>query len=404
MGKPLSERFIQQSVAERINKDYYRRRTAYVSTEAYTKLKRADVLLAFMRAPKRPYVVVVEAKSRTTIRQLRLSKHGEKGAGWLLRLLLIVLLTTYLGYRGLQEGWNPTVLLLALVGSNGLLYYLVMRIQLRLLRSVPAIRQLGQYPANESWLAVGKHTLRDPKDLANLRKHCRKNGVGLILVDSRGHLAYREIPRPRHTFNDYLSRYGRRSEILATIDHQPTYGPTPPEKRQNRRRLFYVLIILLVTAGLVMLVYGEEPVEVEEMSEVPALPTPDGVDIGGGSADFEPVQDAAVDAPAPADPVPADCPDIDPNQPTYVVVDGTFTDEDAEVRVTRLRAAGIRGHELISAACLEERAASPTVITTGERYASPQIAREAADRYRELLLSLRVPLDTVEVLLMTRRK
>ncbi|WP_116105914.1 hypothetical protein [Lewinella sp. IMCC34191] len=397
MGKPLSERFIQQSVAERLNKDYYRRRTAYVSTEAYTKLKRADVLLAFMRAPKRPYVVVVEAKSRTTIRQLRLSKHGEKGAGRLLSVVLLAFVSAYLGHRGLEEGWAMPVLVLALIGSNLALYFIVMRVQLRFLRSVPAIRQLGQYPANESWLAVGKNTLRDPIELSTLRKHCRKNGVGLILVDARGRLFYREIPRPRHIFNDYLSRYGRRSEILATIDHQPTYGPTPPEKRQNRRRLFSVLVILLVVAGLVMLVYGEDPIKETSEGSIPALPTPEGVDIGGGPVDFEALADTTGDATPTANPTPPRCPELKPNEVAYVVVDGLYADADASVRMTRLRAAGIRGHEMIAATCLDRDARAPAAVTTGKRYAGPQDAREAARRYRALLASLRVPVDTVEV-------
>ena len=191
MGKPLSERFIQQAVAERLNKDYYRRRTAYVSTEAYTQLKRADVLLAFMRAPKRPYVVVVEAKSRNTIRQLRLNKHTGEWAGRLFYLLPLIGLSAYLGYWGYSYQWGGMLWGFVLVAANLLAIMVLNILHQKLLRSIPAIRQLGRYPANESWVAVGEDTFVQAGNLSVLRKHCRKNGVGLILVNDRGNLSFR---------------------------------------------------------------------------------------------------------------------------------------------------------------------------------------------------------------------
>ncbi|PPK88205.1 hypothetical protein CLV84_1170 [Neolewinella xylanilytica] len=395
MGKPLTERFIQQSVAEKLNKEYYRRRTAYVSTEAYTNLKRADVLLAFMRAPKRPYVVVVEAKSRSTIRQLRLRKPQGGGAGRLLRLLVTVTLAAGIAYAGYRRQLDGPYLLALFAGAGALLFWAIGRVSVRLLRAVPAIRQLAQYPANESWLAMGKQTFPDAGSLTVLRKQCRKNGVGLILVDDRGRLTFPEIPRPRHTFNDYLSRYGRRSEILATIDHHPNYGPTPPERRQNRRRLLYFLVLLVITAGLILLVYEGEPGKTTEPAPPPAASTPEGVDIDGETADFDRVSDRDPVAPAPA--ALDICPPVHPNRPTFVVVDGEFTPDEVQVRLTQLLAAGLRGHDVLPAACLERGDPEASVITTGEDFASPELADAAALRYRSLLESLGVPVENSEV-------
>ena len=137
----MAERFIQQAVARELNRRYYRRRPAYVSTEVYTELRRADVLLAFMRAPGRPYVVVVEAKSRNTIRQLNLHR-GERGGPWRwLPWLLVVAALVYYATGG------DTRICLAAATGGGLLRALLHRS----VSGVPALRQLARCPANESW-------------------------------------------------------------------------------------------------------------------------------------------------------------------------------------------------------------------------------------------------------------
>ena len=384
MGKQMSERTIQHAVAEQLNKKYYRRRTAYVSTEAYTKLKRADVILAFMRAPNRPYVVVVEAKSRSTVRQLRLrSQRNGSGLRWL-RVAPAVVFSAVLGYTAYRHIWDP-IFLLALLGAGNVLLLLVFdALSLRLLKSIPAIEQLGRYPANESWIAVGTDTFLQSKNLNVLRKHCRKNGVGLIQVDPQGRLTFSEIPRPRHTFNDYLSHYGRRSEILATIAHQPKYGPTPPERRQNRRRLASIALLLGITSLLIYLSYGLEapPPPAEDRPEPVEYATPEDVEIDQGPLDLPSLSDTSPRSPAPPAP---DCPPAEPNQPVYYVVDAFLSAEEAEVRLTQLRAAGFRGHDRIPAACFLEGGSTAWAITTGERYLNPAAARRARDSYAELL-------------------
>ena len=384
MGKHLSERAIQQAVAEQLNKKYYRRRTAYVSTEAYTKLKRADVILAFMRAPNRPYVVVVEAKSRTTVRQLRLRSQQSGRGWWLLRVGPPVVFSALLGVLAYRYAWEPILFLFLLAGGNAALVLLLNALSLRLLRSIPAIEQLGRYPANESWIAVGTDTFLHAKNLAVLRKHCRKNGVGLIQVDPRGGLTFPEIPRPRHTFNDYLSRYGRRSEMLATIAHQPQYGPTPPERRQNRRRMAGIVALVGITFLLIYWGYradepgpsAQEPVAREEYA------TPEEITLEPG-----PVELPTATAPDPRSPAPPapDCPPAERNQPVFYVVDAYLSPEEAEVRLAQLRAAGFRGHERIPAACFADGDTTGWAITTGERFLNPDAALQARDRYAALL-------------------
>ena len=397
MADSLPERFIQDAVAERLNDRYYRRRPAYVNTEVYTRLKRADVLLAFMRAPGRPYVVVVEAKSRTTIHQLKL-RHNARKASWtgrLLALLLIVGLSVFVGYEWYFNAWNTLLLLAVFLLGSAAITALIKQLGLSFTRSISAIRQLGQYPANESWIAVGSDTFVRAAEAATLRQQCRKNGVGLIVVDPRGKLSLKVIPRPRHTFNDYLSRYGKRKDILATIDNNPDYGPTRAERRQNRRRFLNVAVLLALVGALVLLGYEESygPVVPDPFND-PRYASPRSLRIPSSAenetGDFSPA------APPPVPP--PDCPAVPLNEQRYVVIDAILPREAANQRLSTLRAAGLRGHDLLPAACLVGTGASDKlVVYTGKLYPGAERAEATAAAYRDLLERALVPRVQAEV-------
>ena len=387
MGSPLRERFIQDAVAERLNRQYYRRRSAYVNTEVYTRLKRADVLLAFMRAPGRPYVVVVEAKSRSTIHQLKLRTDARKArwTGRLISLLLIVGLLLFVGYEWYFNAWNTLLLLGLFVVGSVAITALITRLQLRFSQRIGAIEQLGRYPANESWIAVGSDTFVQPEQERELHRQCRKSGVGLIVVNAAGKLALRQKPRPRHAFNDYLSRYGKRKDILAHIERDPEYGATPPERRQNRRRFLHIALLLTLTGLLVLLGYERTygPVVPDPFAD-PRYRSPEVV-IGGPSGSSR----GEVFGPnmAPAVPHP-DC--MTELEERFIVVDALLPREAANRRLSVLRAAGLRGHELIRAGCIGE-AGGLLAVYTGQGYPNLARAEETARAYRELLTELGVP-------------
>ena len=401
MAAALSERFIQDAVARRLNDDHYRRRSAYVSTEVYTRLKRADVLLAFRRARKRPYVVVVEAKSRNTIHQLKLKPDAARAAwaGRILSMLLILGLMTILGYQWYFHALNTLLLLLLFSLGSVLATYSVTALRLRLTRSIPAIRQLAQYPANESWIAVGEDTFVSPADLRTLRRQCRKQGVGLIVVDARGRLSLHLLPRPRHVFNDYLNRYGKRDDIIEEIDRRPKYGPTPAERRLNRRRFLTIFLMLAFVGSLILLVYDDRhgAVVPDPFADLRARSpaSPGIVDSEGNQTDPAPF---GTD-PAPAAP-PADCPEVGLNETVYLVVDGVLEPTEARQRVRRLAAAGIRGHELLDAACLSEATGTNLLaVYTGTRYYSPEAAGAAATNYEALLNRLGIRSEAVRTMM-----
>ncbi len=380
--KPLPERFVQDAVAERLNEQYYRRKPVFESTEVYTRLKRADVLLAFMRARGRPYVVVVEAKSRTTIHQLKLKQDAGR-VRWLgrfLSLVVIVGLSAALGYQWYFNALNTLLLLLLfMVGAAGI-SALAGRLQLRFLGSVSAIDQLGRYPANESWIAVGEDTFARPADYQTLRDQCRKAGVGLIVVTEKGRLRLREYPRPRHTFNDYLSRYGKRKEILAKIDRNPRYGPTPPERRKTRRQLFRAALLLAGVGLLGTLGYEEnygpvvpDPFTESIFDELPA----------SAPADLPTDPFGEEDTPT------GDCSVLTVTQRSFLVADAILNADEARLRSARLSAAGISGHALVAADCLNSwPEAGRYLVWTGTLYPNRPLAAAAARRYRELLARL----------------
>ena len=396
MGSPLRERFIQDAVAERLNRQYYRRRSAYVNTEVYTRLKRADVLLAFMRAPGRPYVVVVEAKSRSTIHQLKLRTNARRArwTGHLISLLLIVGLLLFVSYEWYFNAWNTLLLLGLFVVGSVAITALITRLQLRFTQRIGAIEQLGRYPANESWIAVGHDTFVQPEQERELHRQCRKSGVGLIVVNAAGKLALRQKPRPRHAFNDYLSRYGKRADILAHIERDPEYGATPPERQQNRRRFLHIALLLTLTGLLVLLGYERTYGTVVPDPFADARYRSPEVVIGGPSGtsggDAFGRDSGPNSPPGPLSPMtqPPDCAlELDGR---FIVIDALLPREEANLRLSVLRAAGLRGHELLRAGCIGE-AAGLLAVYTGRGYPNLARAEETASAYRELLTNLGVP-------------
>ncbi|MTB49348.1 hypothetical protein [Lewinella sp. W8] len=370
--KPHTERFIQDAVADQLNKRYYRRKPAYVSTEVYTRLKRADVMISFMRARKRPYVVVVEAKSRTTIHQLKLQEKDSRVRfiAQLTTLGLIVGLSAILGYQWYFNALNTLLLIGVFVVGSLLIGTVIRWLELSIASSISAIEQLSRYPANEHWIAVGENTFVRPAEYQALKKQCRKNGVGLIVVNQRGKIQLRVIPKPRHTFNDYLGKYGKRKDILATIDRNPDYGPTPPERAKKRRQLLNATLLLSVVGLLSTIAYEE--------NYGPVVPDP-----------FEPGWEVEAEVVAPAteapisQPEPVGCTDFLVSERSFVVVDALLREDKARARIAELAAAGLTGQRMVPTECLNSwPAPGRFAVVTSILFPHRPEAKAAAERYR----------------------
>ena len=417
--KTLTERFIQNTVAERLNKEYYRREPAYVNTEVYTRLKRADVFIAFMRARKRPYVIVVEAKSRTTIHQLKLKEEPRRirWAGRAVAIALIVGLSATLGYQWYFNAMNTLLLLAVFVLGSSLISSLIRRLELSSLGSISAIEQLGRYPANEKWIAVGEDTFARPAEYEVLKRQCRKNGLGLLLVTEKGKMRRILIPEPRHAFNDYLSDYGKRKSILAQIDKRPDYGPTPPERAKQRRQILNAAVLLAVVGLLALLGYEDQvrpivpdpfadsyptgvptnapgdrvPVKGEDLRQrkdtkvsspgqegVASDDISDDVASGGAAAGAGEVERQGVTG--------ADCSSLVINRRSFIVVDAILKPKKAKARLAELSAAGIPGMKRIATNCLNSwPAPGRETLYTGIIYPNRPAAAAAARAYNKML-------------------
>ena len=394
---PLKERFIQNAVAERLNKEYYRRDPAHVATEEYTRLKRADVFIAFMRTKISPYVVVVEAKSRTTIHQLKLKDNRNKvlWTGRVIALALIVGLSAALGYQWYFNALNTLLLIgLFLLGTT-VISALISKLEFSFLQSISAIKQLGNYPANESWIAVGDDTFVRPREYRILKTQCKKNGVGLIVVNQKGRLSLKVYPKPRQVFNDYLGSYGKKKQILATIEKNPDTGPTPAERAQRRRQLFNAAAMVGITVLLCTLAYEENygPVVPDPFQSTlldasfdDSVGASAGAEVGDDPMDL-PTDPFALDGIA-AD----DCSNISVERRSFIVADAVLPLAEGQRRLAELDAIGVTGIKMIAADCLNSWPASGRyVLYTGELYPNRPAAKRAARAYRELLDGMQRP-------------
>jgi hypothetical protein len=438
--KTLTERFIQNTGAERLNKEYYRRKPAYVNTEVYTQLKRADVFIAFMRARKRPYVIVVEAKSRTTIHQLKLKEEPQRirWAGRGVAIALIVGLSAALGYQWYFNAMNTLLLLAVFVLGSSLISSVIRRLELSSLGSISAIEQLSRYPANEKWIAVGEDTFARPAEYEVLKRQCRKNGLGLLVVTPKGKMRRILIPEPRHAFNNYLSDYGKRKPILAHINRRPDYGPTPPERAKQRRQVLNGAVLLAVVGLLALLTYEDrvrpivpDPFADSYPVETPMPPPGERVPVKG--EDLRQRHDAGIypkkkEAPTSASEVVAgddtsegavprsdkassgsltsseegaaagagqvekqstagqDCSSLVIDRRSFIVVDAILNPKNSKERLAELSAAGIPGMQRIATDCLNSwPAPGRETLYTGIVYPDRPAAAAAARAYNKML-------------------
>lgn len=384
----LSETFVQNAVADRLNNQHYRRKPAYVGTETYTGLKRADVLIAFMRAPNRPYTVVVEAKSRTTIHNLKLKSEPGKELWWSRGLALVLMgaLVLITGYEWYVNALNTLLLLVVFIGGVSLIGLLIRWLDFSFTKSISAIEQLAGYPANESWIAISEDTFVNRAEYLALQRQCRKNGVGLIVVNSRGRLSLRLRPTPRHEFNDYLAKYGKKREIMGKLTKTTRFGPTPAERARRFRQTVNFLGGIAFVGGMGLLGYEENygPVVIDPIATgYVELPTVFALDTLALTVELpekqQPTEEQA-------------CTTLGIDDRTFLLADLICkTPAEAALRVATLADAGIEGMVYVSASCFSSWAKTDRyVVHTNVIYPDRDAAQAAARIHRARLDELGV--------------
>lgn len=212
----LSEKYVQHKAINYLRRRYQRRARSRVraqkevTTRQKYGSKRADGLLVFKHLIWGNYVVSMEAKSQKTLSAIRpasaknIQRYYSLKAGLALVLLSGSLLTIYKMDDGFWQFLIP-ILIFALgyqvnhwLSRNSTKY-----------QKAAVFKQLGQYPANEQWVAVSKDALKAlPKTKRKaFYSICRRRGVGLVVVNSLG-ISYAKIrPTKKKYFNKYAKYY-----------------------------------------------------------------------------------------------------------------------------------------------------------------------------------------------------
>ncbi|MBX2871051.1 MAG: hypothetical protein KTR30_03100 [Saprospiraceae bacterium] len=250
MKKKLPEGYIKKKALQFLQQSYYRRcpinGIIYKELEAYTNEgKRADGLIMFRQKGRNPFVASLEAKSANTLRSLveqmdlaRMVDDGLKMAvfsfafiwslAWMVgvRQVLDPILALLMGgcWIWMVKGYIATVQPLALSRHT----------------RIGALEQLKQYPADERWLAIGIDSIAKEDQFHRLLQHCRKTGIGLLIVSSDGSVEVHVHPKfsTRSDVTDYSQFYKNAPLALKRITKRKKQsGFGKPTRAQFRYRL-----------------------------------------------------------------------------------------------------------------------------------------------------------------------
>lgn len=203
--------------------DYYSNRGSgriFKKKEVRTKKeyggKRADGLLVY-KGWTGIHVVSMESKSHKTFAAIRPTRSTAK---WLKNTLWVsFLFSTMTGglvslYR--MENFQDGLIYFGLTFMLGFVAYGYFRWNSASNQEVKVLKQLKQYPANEQWLSFSKDSLRplDKKKWQYIKKLCKAEGFGIILVKPEYQIKVVSRPRSKGTFKNYLKYYSLEKDIL----------------------------------------------------------------------------------------------------------------------------------------------------------------------------------------------
>ena len=210
----LSEKYVQHKALHFLRRRYQRRaRSRVLAQKEVTTLpkygrKRADGLLRFKHLIWGDYVVSMEAKCQKTLAAIRpasaknIRRYYSLRVGLALVLASGSLLTIYKMDDGFWQFLIPVLIFLTGYQLNHWLTRNTIKYQ-----KAAVFKQLGQYPANEQWVAVPKDALKAlPKDKRKaFYAICRRRGVGLVVVNGLG-FAFAKIRPGRKR---YFGKFGK---------------------------------------------------------------------------------------------------------------------------------------------------------------------------------------------------
>jgi hypothetical protein len=213
----LTEAFVQRIIRDKLNKLFYSAPAVYCAEEVYTtEGKKADVLLAFNRQGGGTYICAVEAKSKRTLNALKPDTSDFRQLWWSRSILVVIAFLALFAY-GRELVLDFLECFLLLFGIFGAVHYtgkLLDRTAAFPFLELPVLDQLDQYPANENWVAVPSDVFESKQEMDTLVKYCKRQGVGLLVVDANATVTKLTPPHPRVVGKDHTANYKIRRKSL----------------------------------------------------------------------------------------------------------------------------------------------------------------------------------------------
>ena len=224
----LLESTVQNSAQAFLAKRYgglIGRRKLFSKTEVRTKQKyggkRADGLLAYKHWLFGTYVVSMEAKSYKTLPAMK-----PKFDAWFFLkncfqagFIICIVSGAFFAFYKLED-----ILLQIVIPMNafliGTLLYGVLTFTNYSNKIVSVVKQVGQYPANEQWLAFSVDSLdkMGKQEVRHLRKICKARGIGILEVKAKGKVKIQIKPKMKSNYGrGFLHFYSKEKEIRGLI-------------------------------------------------------------------------------------------------------------------------------------------------------------------------------------------
>lgn len=200
-------------------------RKLFSKTEVRTKQKyggkRADGLLAYKHWFFGTYVVSMEAKSYKTLPAMK-----PKFDAWFFLkncfkagFIICIVSGAFFAFYKIDD-----ILLQFIIPMNaflvGTLLYGVLTFTNYSNKIVSVVKQVGQYPANEQWLAFSVDSLEKmgKQEVRHLRKICKARGIGILEVKAKGKVKIQIKPKMKSNYGKgFLHYYSKEKEIRGLI-------------------------------------------------------------------------------------------------------------------------------------------------------------------------------------------
>lgn len=183
--------------------------------------KRADGLLAFSNWLSGVYVVSMEAKSYKTLPAI-VPKRDNKLVIWnsfQAGLLISILTGAFFAFFKMDDGLLQFLLPINILGVGALAYGFITRNHFSH-KTVSVVKQIGQYPANEQWLAFSQDSLNSisQKKIGHLKTICRNRGIGILIVRPKGRVeVFLKAKFKSKWFGNFLKYYSIEDDIKQAI-------------------------------------------------------------------------------------------------------------------------------------------------------------------------------------------